>query len=143
MNYDQVIAFIAEKKKWNRQATEEVVKKLLAMNWGLIDIYIGFRSNFQCEYCDRKFLDRPDDYKLWEKDHIARRAVDDADNPENMALSCLICNTKLKNRWLPDKWPQERSERIDVIRLKLNEMRQQVSKQLADIRALVNTPASS
>lgn len=83
--------------------TDRIVKQLLALGyWSERSAVVATRAEFKCEYCDLEFYATPENYKLWETDHIVpRRRRADADNLENLAAACLVCNSKFKGQFDP------------------------------------------
>jgi 5-methylcytosine-specific restriction endonuclease McrA len=66
---------------------EKILKEEL--HWPEIHILVGKRAKFKCEYCGKYLLASYEDYDQWQIDHI----VPDGNNdPENLALSCKLCN---------------------------------------------------
>jgi hypothetical protein len=97
MTEADVVAMAEKRKGWSRGRAEAVVRELMqGGKWGLDQLFIGFQANFFCEYCGRDLLESADSYKLWEMDHIIPGEGDDS---SNLALACLPCNCKFKNRW--------------------------------------------
>lgn len=118
MERDAVVGAVAQDRGWPLERAASVVDQLRATNkWSPLAIYLGFRADFKCEYCGRDLLESVDSYKLREHDHISAGGPDE---PGNLALACLVCNCKLKNRWRkPDfaAGSPSRDGRIHQVRL--------------------------
>jgi hypothetical protein len=138
MERDAIVGAVAHDRGWPLERAASAVDQLLATNkWSPLAIYLGFRADFKCEYCGRDLLESVDSYKLWEHDHISPGG---ADEPDNLALACLICNCKLKNRWWkPDitGGSGSREDRINQVRLFLADRRAALEPELDKIRTLV------
>jgi len=108
------VEYITKECGWSREDAEHVVSELMDVDtfWSPEAIALGARAHFRCEYCGRDLLGSSDDFKLWERDHILRSDPPD-DSLENLALSCLVCNSKLKSKWTPPG--ETRGERIQAV----------------------------
>jgi HNH endonuclease len=114
MTEEEVAKEASARRGWPVKKAKAIVNAFLRTGkWGRVELFLGFRAEFKCEYCGLDLLSTVDAYKLWEKDHIERGAGDD---PENLALACLVCNSKLKNRWTLSAGSAERSTRLKVVR---------------------------
>lgn len=135
MTEEEVIALAQQRRGWSRERADAAVRKVMATNkWSLEQLYLGFKADFRCEYCGRDLLKSADDYKLWENDHIVRGA---GDGLENLALACLVCNCKFKNRWRPsgEGGPGNRDALVAEAREYISLLRSEAERQVADLRA--------
>jgi hypothetical protein len=102
MTPEEVAKEASVRRGWSLEKAQAIVNAFLrTRKWGPVELFLGFRAGFKCEYCGLDLLSAVDSYKLWEKDHIDPSGGDD---PDNLALACLVCNSKLKNRWTPPAW---------------------------------------
>lgn len=133
---EEVIAEACNRRGWPIEKASAVANAFVRTGkWGLDQMFLGFRAGFKCEYCGLDFLSSVDAYKLWQQDHIDRRAGDDS---ENLALACLVCNEKLKNRWSPSAWQgATRSERIKQVQSQLLNYRARVEAEIESCRKLL------
>ena len=135
MTPEEIAREASARRGWPVEKALRIVNALLGTgNWGPLDLFLGFRAGFKCEYCDLDLLSTVDAYKLWEKDHIERGTGDD---PDNLALACLVCNSKLKNRWTLPAGPVERHSRLKVVRDHLGTERERVEAQITSYRRLL------
>ncbi len=137
MTVEEIVKEASVRRGWPPDKAHKVVYEFLRRRWPPVDLFLGFRAGFRCEYCGLDLLSSVDAYKLWEKDHIARRGGADPGNPENLALACLVCNFKLKGRWMPTAWPAERTERLKIVREYLSSQRLRVETEIATFRQLL------
>jgi 5-methylcytosine-specific restriction endonuclease McrA len=80
----------------------EVVAALITAacgEWYESSARLGEQCGYRCVYCGLDFLASPENYKLWEAEHIVPRSIlttegkeQDADKDENLALACRHCN---------------------------------------------------
>ena len=135
MTTEEVAQIASETRGWSMtQAIEKVHALLDTGKWGLIDLSLGFRAGFKCEYCGLDLISSPDSTKLWEKDHIVRGGGSD---PDNLALTCLVCNCKLKNRWRVPSHINNRTERIRDVQEYVKTKRDRVARELAEYRRIL------
>jgi len=135
MTPEEVAKEASARRGWSIERAQGVVNAFLCTRrWGLVELFLGFRAEFKCEYCGLDLLSEVDAYKLWEKDHINPSGGDDLDN---LALACLVCNSKLKNRWTPPVWEVERSARVRVVQDYLRSERARVEAEIASYRQLL------
>ena len=136
MTPEEVAKEASARRGWPIQKAQAIVNAFLRTGkWGSVELFLGFRADFKCEYCDLDLLSTVDAYKLWEKDHIERGAGDDL---ENLALACFVCNSKLKNRWTLPEGSAERGTRIKVVRDYLLRERERVKSEIASYRQLLD-----
>jgi 5-methylcytosine-specific restriction endonuclease McrA len=132
-----VVDFLVRTKGWSEPDAQRAVRGLWATKkWSYRHIYLGFVHDFKCHYCGRDLLASADDYKLWEQDHIMPGGGDD---PDNLVLACLICNSKFKGRWRPQG--ADRDSRLASIAERLAEVRARTSAEVAEIRRLLGREA--
>ena len=96
---------------------ESVVEKLVATKkWGKEIARLAVRANFCCEYCGLDFLLTPENYKLFQVDHIVPisggGSIADFDN---LAVACKPCNFSFKRRYDPRPKAGENANRQDLI----------------------------
>ena len=132
----EVIAEASARRGWSNEKASVVVDALRQTGkWGLDQLFLGFRADFKCEYCGLDFFSSVGAYKLWQQDHIDRHA---GDHLENLALACLVCNVKLKNRWTPSAWQgMTRSEKIKDARAYVIGQRKLVQEEIDSYRKLL------
>jgi len=69
--------------------SEAISRLKKELSWPDMQVQIGIRAGFRCEYCGKDLLASYEDYDLWQVDHI----IPNGDNGiENLALSCKFCN---------------------------------------------------
>ena len=137
MTAGEAIEFVFTTEGWSRERTAALIASLLPFPfWSPEAIVLGIRANFRCEYCQREFLASPDDFKLWERDHISRRHPSD-NSLENLALACLPCNSKFKCRWSPPDGT--RAERIDSVIDYVTSLRKVKSEELMRVSEIVGS----
>ena len=134
VQWNDVAREAARLRGWSLEKAKAVVDRFEGTGkWGPVELLIGFRAAFKCEYCERNLLKDADSYVLWQKDHIQRHGGDDV---ENLALACLICNARLKNRWEP---PREgnRAAQIEAVKTYLSDRRSRIERELVEVRELL------
>ena len=135
MTTEEVARFASQRRGWSMsQAIEKVHALLDTRKWGLIDLFLGFRADFKCEYCGLDLMSSPDSTKLWQKDHIVRGG---GDEPDNLALCCLVCNCKLKNRWRLPAQINNRADRVREVQEYVKRERERVGRELDEYRRIL------
>ncbi len=121
--------------------SETEVQRLCQLGWGTRDLALGERADFKCEYCQRNLLGSVEDYKLWEIDHIIPTHLGGADDLENWAVSCLVCNFKLKGRWDPRNSAESlgREDLIYACKTYIDEVRKNNELRLEEIVSIIET----
>jgi 5-methylcytosine-specific restriction endonuclease McrA len=139
MTEEEVIGMARARKGWAPERARDAVRKIMDTGkWSLETLYIGFRADFQCEYCGRPLLRSPEDYKLWEKDHIVAGGGDD---PANLALACTVCNCKFKNSWwhsAEGSAATDRQQRIQAVQRYIKQRRDETAREVEHLVQILN-----
>jgi 5-methylcytosine-specific restriction endonuclease McrA len=89
---------------------EMAIKYLLEqLKWSKIQVDVGVRANFFCEYCGKDLLASVDYYDQFQIDHIV---PNDDNNIDNLALSCRLCNFMKRNTDPSDKIKDKTRENL-------------------------------
>lgn len=129
------------------ESRESIVEKLAAATkWGTEIARLAVRANFCCEYCGLDFLLTPDNYKLFQVDHIVPLSgggsIADFDN---LAAACKPCNFSFKRRYDPRPKAGKNANRQDLINAASQHIKQKkliTEQELSTLRAIVRKPAS-
>jgi 5-methylcytosine-specific restriction endonuclease McrA len=108
--------------------------------WDELNINLGIRANFKCEYCDKDFLASVENYKEWQKDHIIPLSQGGLDNMDNLALCCRTCNVNVKGRWNPltvVENGQDRALLVEAVREYVITRRTEILAEVLNVRDVV------
>lgn len=114
----------------------DALKRLKDLKWSDLQIEVGRRAGFRCEYCGKDLMASYEDYDLWQVDHIVPTAGDEI---ENRALSCKLCNF-VKRSTDPSKTAKSnlRSDLIDAAKEIIRERRKNKESQyLKTLEAII------
>ncbi len=108
-------------------------------DWSKEAAFLGLRSGFRCEYCERYLLTSVEDYDAWQNDHVLPRSRGGSENLMiNGALACKTCNF-IKRHTKP-AWADATKSRDELVRLyreMIQERRKKKQVKLDDIRNLL------
>ena len=87
----------------NEKVRQAVVDQVMATNkWSVEAARLAERADFRCEYCGLDFLASPENYKLFQVDHIVPISKGGSlIDFENFALACKPCNYSFKRSFDP------------------------------------------
>ena len=122
---------------------EELIQQLSKFNFDKTNVELAIRADFKCEYCDKDMLADMDAYKLWQVDHIIPQflGLDNREDFNNKALSCMQCNKDLKGKWNPlENIVVERNRKnyILLVREYIDEKRKVKNAEVDQIRTIVD-----
>jgi hypothetical protein len=122
---------------------EELIQQLSKYNFDKTNVELAIRADFKCEYCDKDLLANMDAYKLWQVDHIIPQflGLDNREDFNNKALTCVQCNKDLKGKWNPSEnivIEANRENYIFLIRKYIEENRNAKNLEVDQIRAIVS-----
>jgi 5-methylcytosine-specific restriction endonuclease McrA len=118
---------------------KEIVKALVDLGWSELDAQIADRANYRCEYCGLDFLESPDNYRMWQKDHIIPLHKEEDNDLSNYAACCRNCNMLYKSRWDPRKVAGNSADReslVEAVRMHVKDAKAKVLKELNEVRAI-------
>ena len=122
---------------------EELIQQLSKYNFDKTNVELAIRADFKCEYCDKDMLADMDAYKLWQVDHIIPQflGLDNREDFNNKALSCVQCNKDLKGKWNPLEnivVERNRKNHILLVREYIDEKRKVKNAEVDQIRTIVD-----
>jgi len=111
-----------------------------------LSLQVALNADFKCEYCDLDLLQNITHYDLFQLDHLYPQSKNLDDSPENLVLSCSLCN-KLKRNHFPEHLnSKSRDDRILYFRGFIAQKRAIKEQDLADLSKKLqdsfNTPKS-
>ncbi len=114
--------------------TNRIVKELLEKeNFKGLGPQLAERAKYKCEYCDLDLLASPENYKLWQTDHIIPRTSGGTNDFDNLALACRHCNCDWKRLWNPALHVGPGASRSDLISAARDRITQERAKTLAEL----------
>jgi hypothetical protein len=124
--------------------TTEIVRLLVATGkWGPEMVDIAERARYRCEYCQLDLLASPENYKLWEVDHIIPKSSGGLETLENLALACRHCNCYWKGTFDPSASvgvSRSRESLIATAREYIQNRRAGTESELDYVRKIVGWP---
>ena len=99
---------------------------------------LGISANFKCEYCGLDFLESPENYKLWQVDHIIPKRAGGTDALNNKAVACRQCNMDFKSKWNPVETTKtlSREELIERVRAYIKYKKSITQKEIDHIKSM-------
>ena len=120
---------------------DRIARELIATGkWGGLGPRIAERAGYKCEYCDLDLLGSPENYKLWQTDHIVPVSAGGTDDFDNLALACRHCNCDWKGKWNPAARMSpgvKRADLIAAVRKEVSEQRARTHGELENVWKIV------
>ena len=126
------------------EVRQSVVDQVMATRkWSVETARLAERAGFRCEYCGLDFLQSPENYKLFQVDHIVPESRGGSSQPDNLAIACMQCNYCFKCSHDPRQEAGTNASRevlVQAAREFIAKQKASTEQELAVLRAIVGRP---